>query len=113
MTTGAIAMTAPERAVYNVLIKLGVPFEFQSKMLGGRDEKGGLIADFTIPSLMLIIRVQGEYYHYGRPSVEARDLFQKEALTSLGWTVIDILGDDAVSNANYYVSEALKGISHA
>ena len=105
--------TTPELAVIRALeslgYRMGVDYEFQSKMMGGRDVKGGMIADFLIFSLKLIIRVQGEYYHYGRADVEARDKYQKEALTSQGYTVVDINAEDALRNARYYVEKALIG----
>jgi len=109
--------TKPELAVYSALVDLGympgVDFIFQSKMLGGRDVKGGMIADFEIPALSIVIRVMGEYYHYGRADAEARDELQMLALESSGITVVDIDAEDALRNAKFYVSEALKGISHA
>ncbi len=111
MTTGLL-MSAPERAVYNALLKLQISFDFQSKMFGGRNVKGGLIADFKIPSLSLIIRVQGEWFH-SRSDAKARDMLQKIALTTSGWTVIDILAEDVLRNPTFYVSEAIRGISHA
>ena len=109
--------TAPELAVYRALTDLGympgVDFIFQSKMLGDYGEKGSARADFEIPALSMVIRVMGEYYHYGNPSAEARDELQMLALESSGITVVDIDAEDALRNAKFYVQEALKGISHS
>lgn len=109
----SVAATLPEMAVMKALESLGIQFEFQSKILGEYREKGSAIADFYIPSLSIIIRVHGEYWHYGREDVQARDDIQKLALESQGITVVDINAEDALRNAKYYVSEALKGISYA
>lgn len=115
MTT-ELKMTAPEKAVYRALERLGykdgVDFFPQSKMFGGRQVKGGLVADFRIPKLSLVIRVQGEYFH-SRSDAKARDEIQKIYLTSENWTVIDIMASDALKNARFFVSEALRGVSHA
>lgn len=115
MTT-EVLMTTPERAVYRALIRLGykdgVDFFPQSKMFGGRQVKGGLVADFQIPRLSLIIRVQGEYFH-SRSDAKARDALQKIYATGEGWTVIDIMAEDALRNAYFYVQEAIRGVSHA
>lgn len=111
MTTGIVG-TKPELAVYKVLTDMGVSFEFQSKMMGGRDVKGGAIADFFIYDLNLIIRVQGEYFH-SQTVTKARDTIQKLALENSGYRVIDLMAEDVLRNARFYVQEALRGISHA
>lgn len=112
----SVVATVPELAVMNALeslgYRMGVDYEFQSKMLGDYGEKGSARADFYITSLNLIIRVQGEYWHLGNPQTEARDELQKLALESQGIKVVDILAENALRNAKYYVSEALKGIEH-
>ena len=111
-----IMMTTPERAIYNALLRLGYKdgedFFPQAKMLGGRSVRGGLVADFKIPSLGLVIRIQGEYWH-SRSDTKARDELQKISLTSSNWTVIDIMAADALANPIYYIKEAIRGVSHA
>ena len=105
-------MSTPERAIYQALTHLGIEFIFQSSMLGGREIRGGLIADFQVPSLSLVIRCQGEYFH-SRSDTKARDELQKIALETSGWRVIDIDATDALRNALFYIQEAIRGISHA
>uniref|UniRef100_A0A6H2A5E6 DUF559 domain-containing protein n=1 Tax=viral metagenome TaxID=1070528 RepID=A0A6H2A5E6_9ZZZZ len=104
--------TVPEMAIYRALTKLEVEFTFQAQMLGANREKGSTIADFQIPSLSLIIRCVGEYWH-SDAETKVRDMLQKEALESQGWRVVDIMAEDALANAEYYVREALKGITFA
>ena len=104
--------TEPEKKVYYALIRLGEDFTFQSQMLGFHGEKGSAIADFKLPQYDLILRVQGEYWHHF-PETKARDMLQKVALTSQGWTVIDLMESDVLRNAEFYVKEGIRGISHA
>lgn len=104
--------TEPEKVIYYALKKRGIDFEFQSKMMGGRDTKGGAVVDFYIPSYGIIINVQGEYWHLNRPGTEERDRLQQLALEGQGIKVIYIGAEDALRNADFYVSEALNGISH-
>jgi len=106
-------MTTPERAVYNALLKLQIPFEFQSKLMGGREVKGGAIADFYLSDYGLVISVIGEYFHYGRPDVEARDMMQNISLSTQGINTIYIDAEDALRDARYYVEQALIGIDHS
>ena len=107
--------TAPEFAVFQALNRLGFRdrFEFQSSKFGGRAVRGGLVADFFIPSLGLIINVQGEYWHFGRPGQVAIDLLQRQQIVSSGLNVVYIDEDDAMQNADFFVSEALRGIDHS
>ncbi len=112
MTTSTLMATKPELAVYRALQKLDIEFEFQSRMMGGYREKGSLIADFYIPSLSLVIAVQGLYWH-SFPGTEARDRLQRIALEGQGITTIWIDEDDALTNALYYVREALLGHDHS
>ena len=104
--------TKPELAVYEALTKLGIEFEYQSPFLGGRTLKGGVVADFYIPSLRLIISVVGSYWH-NQPGQRAIDRIQNETLASKGITTIYIDEDDVNRNVMYYVREALKMKDHS
>ncbi len=110
-----IQATAPELAVYNVLVKLiGIEnFTFQSAFLGGRQSPGGVIGDFYIPSLALIISILGIYWHYQKPERMAQDEAQNLALSAQGIKTIYIDEEDAMRNAVYYVQEALEFNDHS
>lgn len=54
-----LVATIPEWLVYQWLQKHGVRFDFQSSLMGGRIELGGAVADFVLPELGMIWRVQG------------------------------------------------------
>ena len=105
--------TKPEIAVHEALTKLGIDFEFQYPFLGGRTSKGGLISDFYIPSLKLIISVVSRYWHWGNPERRITDRMQNEIMASQGYTTIYIDEEAANRNALYYVREALKFRDHS
>lgn len=99
--------TVPELAVMRELDRLNVEYEYQSAMMGGREVRGGLIADFYIPYLSLIISVVGIYYHQD-PSRRAQDSIQRTALAGQGITTIYITDEQISRNARYYVEAALR-----
>lgn len=119
MTT--LVATEPEIVTFNTLVRIGltpgVDFEFQSKMLGGRLDKGGLILDFLIfdpPNLA--INVNGEFFHYSNQFVfeaSARDVIAREQLAKLGINLIFIDEKDVLRNPFFYVREALRGRDHS
>lgn len=103
-----------EWAVWWALTQLGEEFQFQDPIGGGRQQLGGLVADFFILSRFLIIRVQGIYFHYERgPLTISYDQLQKEQLESKGYFVVDIDEDDALREPLYYVKEALEYRDHS
>ncbi len=106
--------TLPEYLVYQALIKLGYDgrFIFQSSQMGGRELKGGTIADFEIPELSLMIFVQGEYWHYGMGKT-AKDLIIASQLEAYGYRVIFIDEEDVLANAVWYTKEALNYRDHS
>ncbi len=112
MATNLIGATAPELAVYGALVKLREPFTFQSQLLGQYGEKGSTIADFLLTRHSIIISVIGWYYH-NRHETKIKDNLQRIALSSLGYTVIYIDEEDANSNADFYVQEAIRGVDHS
>lgn len=111
--------TAPEWLTYEALIKLGKKpgedFTFQSSLLGGRIERGGLIVDFQFRDPPdLAINVQGTYWHYGLgPTILARDKVTRETIAGQGITLIMIDEDDLYRDAEYYVKEALNYRDHS
>ncbi len=95
------------------LDKLKVGYEIQTPLMGGRSTPGGAVGDFYIPSLRILIAVQGTYWHYNAAHNDGRDLMQRTALESMGIRVIYIDEPDALSNADYFVKEALEGRDHS
>ena len=88
--------TLPERIVYKSLLDYGLQegtdFDFQSSLMGGRIELGGMVADFLFERGHMVIRVQGpghqEYEQRGR------DTDQKQRLERMGFAVYDIADID-------------------
>ena len=82
-----------EIIVIEWLTKRNIDFQFQTSFSGGFFELGGAVVDFLLPELRLALRVQGEYFH---KTVEktGQDIIQKEMLSALGWTVVDLWESD-------------------
>lgn len=91
----------------------GKDFTYQSRFstiggYGGRQELGGLIADFYLPDRYLIINPLSEYYHYRVGlGVIAQEKENRNALAQQGIQVVWIDTDQLNSNPKYYVAEAL------
>jgi hypothetical protein len=109
----------PEFIVLATLIELGkrpgVDFDYQSALMGGRLEKGGVIVDFLFSDPPdLGISVLGEYFHYGfGPEAKARDIMAREQLATLGITLIFIDESDVLSDPRFYVQAALRYRDHS
>mgnify|MGYP003148124586 CR=1 FL=1 len=109
----------PEWLVYRELARLGKRdgehFTYQSPLMGGRIQRGGVIIDFLFydpPDLA--INVQGVYWHYGLgPEVIARDRIARAQLAGQGLTLIFIDEDDLMRNPRHYVEEALQYRDHS
>jgi hypothetical protein len=119
MTTNLVG-TAPEIAVYLQLLKLGkrpdVDFTFQSPLMGGRMQRGGLVLDFLFSNPPdLAISVVGRYFHFelGGLDQRARDLMSREQLLGQGITLIFIEDDDIERDVAFYVKEALAYRDHS
>ena len=105
--------TLPEYLVYRELVRLQVEFEYQSSQMGGRQERGGSVVDFLITDLNLVLNVQSQYWHYGRPAAVLADRIQREQLEAQGLTVVYLDEEDLLRNARWYVEEALAGRDHS
>ena len=109
----------PEYVAYQTFIELGLEpgqdFTYQSPLMGGRLDKGGVIIDFMFSEPPdLAVNVQGVYYHYefGVES-KARDMMARASLAGQGITLI-FIDDDALMKARmYYCREALNYQDHS
>lgn len=59
------AITLPEALLYVLLEERDIKFDYQSALLGGRQELGGLVVDFIIDmgGYALAVLVNGDYWH--------------------------------------------------
>lgn len=111
--------SVPEWIVVVTLERLGkqdgVDYTYQSKLLGGRQFKGGRVVDFIFENPPdLAINVQGLFYHYEKGSaVQQDDRTTRAILASLGTTLIFLDEDDVLENPRYYVREALAYRDHS
>jgi hypothetical protein len=109
----------PEYLVYTALIQLGkqpgLDFVYQSPLMGGRLERGGLVIDFLfINPPDLAINVQGEYFHQQQGSTAiARDKMARAQLAGQGITLIFIDAGDVTADPVRYVRDALNYIDHS
>jgi hypothetical protein len=100
--------------VFRTLLQLGKregeDFSFQTALMGGRMEKGGVVIDFLFSNPPdLAINVQGEFWHFGLgPEVRARDIIAREQLAGLGIQLIFIDEPDILSDPRSYVQAALR-----
>jgi hypothetical protein len=111
--------SVPEYIVLQTLIRLGlkpgVDFVYQSPMLGGRIERGGVVIDFLFNNPPdLAINVQGTYYHQEQGiEVIARDRMARAMLAGQGITLVFIDEDDIMREPDRYVRDALRYIDHS
>lgn len=101
-------MTDIEQIVYNYLVKRKIVFEFATSLAGGFFELGGAVVDFILPNRNLAWRVFGEYWHRGVEK-SGSDAIQRELLEGIGWTVVDLWGDDIQNRLNETLTKALRG----
>ena len=101
-------MTDIESIVVRWLQKNKIDFQFQTSLSGGYYSLGGSVVDILIPDRDLAWRIHGEYWHRGVVA-EGRDLVQKEMLMGLGFTVVDIFGDDIRERPDETMRMALQG----
>tara|TARA_R110000765_G_scaffold143839_1_gene245573 strand:- start:1452 stop:1847 length:396 start_codon:yes stop_codon:yes gene_type:complete len=104
----------PEWQFYASLIELGYQpnqdFSYQSPLMGGRLDKGGLIIDFLFSNPPnLAVNVQGVYYHYELGAdTRARDIFARESLAGQGITLIFVDEDYLAQDPLGTTREALQ-----
>lgn len=110
MVTNAtqLVMTDIERIVYDYLVKRNIAFDFQTSLAGGLFQLGGAVVDFILEERRLAWRVFGEYWHRGVEKTGS-DTIQREMLTELGYTVVDLWSSDLESRPEQTLRLALEG----
>lgn len=111
--------TKPEWWCYWALEKLGkipgVDFTFQSSLMGGRMELGGVVLDFLMQNPPnLGIAIQGVHWHYGLGGDrKAHDAMSRLQIEGKGIKLIYVDEDDVLANPIYFTTEALAGRDHS
>ena len=112
--------SVPEFLVYNSLTTTfgltdGVEFSYQSPLMGGRFDKGGVVLDFLFNDPPdLAINVQGEYYHYGLGvTFVQNDIIVRQQMAGQGINLIFIDESDVLEDVDYYVREAFNYKDHS
>lgn len=113
------AGSGPEYLCWMALLKLGlkpnIDFDYQSKLAGGRLDKGGRVIDFMIYNPPdIAINVQGVFFHYEKgAAVRQSDIMTRQYLATLGINLIFIDEDDLINNARSIVQDALVGVDRS
>ena len=116
--------TRPEYMVFAALERAGLlapqsnppgfDFQMQVPIGGGRGKKGGAVVDFIVwaASPAIAIRVQGEFFHFIDDDTETSDIFERAMLETQGFTVVDILAQDTLTEerVDEVVALALVGL---
>lgn len=107
--------TLPEKMVYAALSARNIPFLFLNDIHFEIPEIGFIKdyqADFVIPSLHLIIEVQGAFWHSKPKTVEA-DAFKFAIYEVTGWKALAWWDFDIINNINalFAASPELSAIS--
>ena len=111
--------SVPEYIAYRTFIELGLEpgedFTYQSPLMGGRMDKGGIILDFLFTNPPnLAVNVQGVYYHYEfGVEAKARDVMARASLAGQNLTLVFIDDDDLMADPTYYCREALAYRDHS
>ena len=109
----------PEYVAYQTFIELGLQpgqdFTYQSPLMGGRMDKGGVVLDFLFTNPPdLAVNVQGVYYHYEfGVEAKARDVMARASLAGQNLTLVFIDDDDLMADPTYYCREALAYRDHS
>ena len=104
--------TLPELKIAQALDKLGIIYYFQMEYFGGRMVKGGFLPDFILPTYNISISVIGKYWH-STSDVRAKDRIQSISLMGAGIETIWIDEEDAMKDPEYFIKQAIRGISHS
>ena len=111
--------SVPEYIAYSTFVGFGLEpgqdFNYQSSIMGGRMDKGGLVIDFMFNEPPdLAVNVQGVYYHYEfGVEAKARDVMARAALAGQNITLVFIDDDDLMRDPEYYWREALNYRDHS
>jgi len=111
--------SVPEYVAYQAFIEIGLEpgqdFTYQSPLLGGRMDKGGVVLDFLFTNPPdLAVNVQGVYYHYEfGVEAKARDIMARASMAGQNLTLIFIDDDDLMKDPTYYCREALNYRDHS
>lgn len=94
--------TLPEKIVYAALSYRGIPFWFQDEVRFAIPQinfSKDYRPDFVLPTLKIIIEVQGAYFH-SKPNVIDSDAFKFAIYQQTGWKPLAWWDFDIINNVN-------------
>jgi very-short-patch-repair endonuclease len=107
--------TLPEKIVYSKLSQMGIPFLFLNDINFNIPEiefNKYYQADFVIPSLRIIIEVQGAFWH-SKPKAIESDAFKFAIYEMTGWKVLAWWDYEIIDNVNLLVAKTPELLSIA
>lgn len=100
--------TLPERIIYKWLRDVArEQFDFQTSLLGGRQELGGIVADFILPFRRIVINPTGPTHDEFLQ--KRKDQEQAQTLAELGFPSVYFIPEKDVYN-EYKFEEIMRGI---
>lgn len=104
----------PEFVVYDYLTRrkgwrLGIEFEYQLPIVGGRTVYGGFVIDFFIRLGFMAWNVQGLRYHLEKARDRAKTQVQAALLSGRGYKVVQLWEDDLLDRPEFTIEAAIKG----
>ena len=107
----SFTITTDEWYVYWWLTKRQRLFTFQSRLLGGRRNIGGLITDFVVHDACappgLVLNVQGFAWHRYTSEQRSADVLTKVRLKALGYEVVYLLEDEILNSLDHVMELAV------
>lgn len=109
-----------EWIIYWALTKILGPeatggWSYQQSVLGGREKRGGSVADFALylTNPITLLRIQTERWHITQPSSRQQfDVDQRRALERAGYVVIDIFDEDFLTEDDFTTGQAAIKVVH-
>jgi len=108
----------PELVVHDYLTRAGRQFVFQKPFDGGRQMRGGLVADFVVADggHVVVLLVQGEYWHtqFGAKERDRASMLQYVGQYAFGYRIEEVveLWESAIFwDVRRTVESAMAGIS--
>lgn len=106
MTTESL-FTEIEGQVGQWLNNKRIKYDFQSSLVGGRSELGGLTVPFILSDFNLALRIFDEITL--DLEVQAKNKIERQQLLNIGFIVVDLHEDDITRNIDTVMERAIQG----
>ena len=100
--------TETETKIATWLDNKRINYNFQSSLVGGRSELGGMIIPFIVPDFNLALRIRNQDLYDG-VSQTALARIERAQLHNLGFVVVDAHEEDITRNIDEVMNRAIEG----